>query len=181
MCLSVKSIRYLCYTMYKLTINDSHLINAEAGKEGVYSLNEKKITPDVIEIRDGVFHVISNNKSFNAEVIKHDAAEKTFHIRVNNNIYKVQVRDQYDVLLKELGLDALQSKKITDLKAPMPGLVVDIAVQEGQEVKKGDRIVVLEAMKMENILKAPSDATIKKVNVKKGSTVEKNEVLVIFS
>ncbi|HMT29599.1 MAG TPA: acetyl-CoA carboxylase biotin carboxyl carrier protein subunit, partial [Bacteroidia bacterium] len=114
--------------MYKLTINDTHLVSGEPNKDGSFVLDEKRTTPDIIEIRDGVFHIISDNHSYNAEVVKHDAAEKTFHIRVNNNIYKVQVRDKYDVLLKELGLDAMQSKKVTNLKAPMPGLVVQVAV-----------------------------------------------------
>lgn len=166
--------------MYKLTINDNRVISAERGSDGTISLDSNKLQPDVIEVRDGVFHVISENRSYNAEVLKHDPVEKTFHIRVNTNIYKIRVQDQYDVLLKELGLDALQSKKVTDLKAPMPGLVVEVAVTEGQEVKAGDRMIVLEAMKMENILKAPCDAIIKKVSVTKGNTVEKNEVLIVF-
>ncbi|MBL0340735.1 MAG: biotin/lipoyl-binding protein [Bacteroidetes bacterium] len=167
--------------MYQLTINDDVVISAETDKEGVYTLNSKTFSPDIIKIREGVFHVISSNKSYTAEVIKHDPVEKTFHIRVNANSYKVQVRDKYDVLLKELGLDALNAKKITDLKAPMPGLVVEVVVEEGQQVKMGDKMIVLEAMKMENILKAPGDAVIKKVNVSKGNTVEKNEVLILFS
>lgn len=167
--------------MYKLTINDDRIISAETAKEGDYLLDGKTISPDVVSIKDGLFHVISDNKSYNAEILKHDPAEKTFHIKVNNNIYKVQVKDKFDVLLKELGLDVSNSRKITDLKAPMPGLVVEVAVEEGQLVKQGDKIIVLEAMKMENILKAPSDVTIKKINVKKGSTVEKNEVLIVFS
>ncbi len=167
--------------MYKLTINDDRIISAEPVKEGAFLLDDKTISPDIVSIRDGLFHVISNNKSYNAEIIKHDAADKTFHIKVNNNIYKVQVKDKFDVLLKELGLDVANSKKVTDLKAPMPGLVVEVAIEEGQEVKQGEKLIVLEAMKMENILKAPIDVTIKKVNVKKGNTVEKNEVLIIFS
>ena len=78
-------------------------------------------------------------------------------------------------------MDALHAKKAADLKAPMPGLVVEVSVSEGQEIKKGDKLVVLEAMKMENILKSPADGVVKKVNVKKGNTVEKNEVLILFS
>lgn len=167
--------------MYKLTINDDRIISAEPVKDGAYVLDGKTISPDVVSIKDGLFHVISGNKSYNAEIVKHDADEKTFHIKVNNNIYKVQVKDKFDVLLKELGLDVSNSKKVTDLKAPMPGLVVEVVVAEGQEVKMGDKLVVLEAMKMENILKAPGDVVIKKVNVTKGNTVEKNEVLIIFS
>ncbi len=167
--------------MYKLTINDDRIISAEAVKDGAYVLDGKTISPDIVSIRNGLFHVISDNKSYNAEIVKHDAVDKTFHIKVNNNIYKVQVKDKFDVLLKELGLDVSNSRKVTDLKAPMPGLVVEVAVEEGQEVKQGEKLIVLEAMKMENILKAPNDVIIKKVSVKKGSTVEKNEVLIVFS
>jgi biotin carboxyl carrier protein len=62
----------------------------------------------------------------------------------------------------------------------MPGLVLDVRVKEGDEVKKGDPLLVLEAMKMENILKSPAHAKIKKINVNKGQAVEKNQVLVSF-
>ena len=78
-------------------------------------------------------------------------------------------------------MDLLTSNKASDLKAPMPGLVVDVTVSPGDQVKKGDKLLVLEAMKMENILKAPADATVKGVNISKGKTVEKNEVLIQFA
>ena len=83
-----------------------------------------------------------------------------------------------DELLHELGMDAIASTKVNDLKAPMPGLVLDILVKEGEKINKGDTLIVLEAMKMENSLKAIADATVKKISVKKGNTVEKNQVLV---
>jgi len=67
---------------------------------------------------------------------------------------------------------------VNDLKAPMPGLVLDVLVKEGQQIKKGENLLVLEAMKMENNLKALSDAVVKKVNVGKGARVEKNEILI---
>ncbi len=167
--------------MYKLTINDGRTITAEPGPGETVNLDGREFTPDIIEIRDGIFHVILNNRSFNAEVLKHDSVEKTLHIRINNNTYKVAVQDQYDALLKALGMDAVNSDKAADLKAPMPGLVVEVAVEEGQEVKKGDKLIVLEAMKMENILKAAADGTVKKVSAIKGRTVAKNEILVIFN
>ena len=62
----------------------------------------------------------------------------------------------------------------------MPGLVLDIRVVEGDAVKKGDPILVLEAMKMENIIKSPTDGIVKKINVKKGVAVEKSQVLIHF-
>jgi acetyl/propionyl-CoA carboxylase alpha subunit len=167
--------------MFKIKINNKKEIVVSPKGDNSYELDGKIVKPDILEVRDGVFHVIVEKRSYNAEVIKHDPAEKTFHISINNNIYTLSVKDQYDELLKALGMDALNKGKAADLKAPMPGMVVEVAVKEGQEVKKGDKLVVLEAMKMENILKAPADATVKKVNAVKGKTVEKNEVLVWFN
>lgn len=166
--------------MYKITINDSKIIPVEADKENIFIVDGIKMIPDIIEVRNGLFSIIIDNRSYNAEVISLNREEKLFHIKVNDNVYKVVVNDQYDLLLKELGLDKLIAKKASDLKAPMPGLVVEVAVAEGQEIKKGDKLVVLEAMKMENILKAPADGVVKKINIKKGNTVEKNEVLILF-
>ena len=90
------------------------------------------------------------------------------------------MKDQFDELLKNLGLDKLVSGVAKDLKAPMPGLVLDVLVKPGDSVKKGDSILVLEAMKMENNIKAAADAVIKKIAVRKGNAVEKNQVLVLF-
>jgi acetyl/propionyl-CoA carboxylase alpha subunit len=167
--------------MYKITVNDTNTIPVDQGKDSIFIVNERALQPDIVEVQPGMFSILLNNKSYNAEVVHHDKSEKTFLIKINNNQYKIQVQDRYDELLKELGMDALHAKKVSDLKAPMPGLVVEVAVSEGQEIKKGDKLVVLEAMKMENILKSPADGVVKKVNVKKGNTVEKNEVLILFS
>jgi biotin carboxyl carrier protein len=72
------------------------------------------------------------------------------------------------------------NSQIKEVKAPMPGLIFEIKVQEGDEVKKGDTLVILEAMKMENILKSPGDGIIKEIRIKKGDSVEKNQVLIQF-
>jgi acetyl/propionyl-CoA carboxylase alpha subunit len=136
---------------------------------------------DLIEVKQGIFHIIKDNKSYNAEVLKANHEEKNFVIRVNGNKYTVQLKDKYDDLLKELGIEGTSAKKVKELKAPMPGLVVDIRVNEGDEIKKGDALVVLQAMKMENILKSPADAIIKKIHVKKEDTIEKNQVLISFN
>ena len=136
---------------------------------------------DLIEIKKGVFHIIKDSKSYTAEVLKANPEEKNFVIRVNGNKYTVQLKDKYDDLLKELGIDTASAKKVKEMKAPMPGLVVDVRVKEGDEVKKGDALVVLQAMKMENILKSPAEAMIKKIHIKKDDTVEKNQILISFA
>ncbi|MGZ4036047.1 MAG: acetyl-CoA carboxylase biotin carboxyl carrier protein subunit, partial [Bacteroidia bacterium] len=121
-----------------------------------------------------------DNRSYNVEVVKADAAEKSFLVSVNGNKYQLNVKDKFDELLKSLGFDDLNAKKVNEIKAPMPGLVLDVRVAEGDSVKKGDPILVLEAMKMENIIKSPTDGIVKKINVKKGLAVEKNQVLINF-
>lgn len=136
---------------------------------------------DIVEVKEGSFHVIKDSKSYTLEVIKADYTEKSFLVSVNGNKYQLQVKDKYDELLKSLGLDNLNTSKVNEIKAPMPGLVLDLRVSEGDKVQKGDPVLVLEAMKMENIIKSPTDGIIKKINVKKGVAVEKNQVLVHFA
>jgi acetyl/propionyl-CoA carboxylase alpha subunit len=136
---------------------------------------------DLIEVKQGIFHIIKDSRSYNAEVIHANREEKSFVIRVNGNKYTVQIKDKYDDLLKELGIDGTSAKKVKEMKAPMPGLVMDVRVQEGDTVKKGDTLVVLQAMKMENILKSPADAVVKKIHIKKDNTIEKNQLLISFN
>jgi biotin carboxyl carrier protein len=166
--------------MLKVNVNNKkeHTVVFEDDNSG--SIDGKAFSWDVIEVKDGSFHVIKNNKSYSVEVIKADEKEKSFLVSVNGNKYQLNVKDKFDELLKSLGMDNLNASKVNELKAPMPGLVLDIRVSEGDEVKKGDPILVLEAMKMENIIKSPTDGIIKKINVKKGVAVEKNQVLINF-
>lgn len=133
---------------------------------------------DLVKTDKNNYHIIHNHKSYNLSVISVDNETKTFELLINNKNCTVQLKDRLDTLLHDLGMDTFVTGKVLDLKAPMPGLVVDVRVVDGQQIKKGDPIVVLEAMKMENILKASADAMVKQVLVKKGSKVEKNEILI---
>lgn len=160
--------------------NKEYLVSfSDEGKQKG-SLNGSPFEWDIARIKDGSFHIIKKNKTFLAEVIKTDSGNKNITIKVNGNKYQLQVSDRYDELLKEMGFDISASVVIKDVKAPMPGLVLEVAVEAGQAVKTGDTLIVLEAMKMENILKSPADGIIKKVNVKKQDAVEKNAVLINF-
>jgi biotin carboxyl carrier protein len=77
-----------------------------------------------------------------------------------------------------LGFSSKSTKKANEIKAPMPGMVLSVLVQEGQLVKAGESVLILEAMKMENVIKAPADCTVKQIKVKQGNAVEKNQVLI---
>ena len=173
-------IIYIC-TMLKVKVNNKieHTIVFDNSSNG--TIDDKPFEWDVIEVKNGSFHVIKDYKSFTVEVIKADPAEKSFLVSVNGNKYQLDVKDKFDDLLKSLGFDNLNAKKVNEIKAPMPGLVIDVRVSVGDIVKKGDSIIVLEAMKMENIIKSPTDGTISKINVKKGVAVEKNQVLINFA
>jgi acetyl/propionyl-CoA carboxylase alpha subunit len=166
--------------MLKAKINDNTTYTVDQ-KEGIRTVNGLEIIADFKTLKPGTYHYLINNKSYNINVIESDKNSKQYQLRINGKNFDVQLRDRYDDLLHELGLDTITAAKISDLKAPMPGLVVDILVQENSVVKKGDTLVILEAMKMENSLKATADTVVKKVMVKKGHAVEKNEVLVQLS
>ncbi len=164
--------------MNKVTVAEkSFSVDSE---NGGFSIDSKAFNADILEFREGKFHILHENKSYTAEIISFDRDEKTFDIKVNSNIYNVKVQDRFDQLLKQMGIDGAAGKKVNDIKAPMPGMVLQVMVENGQQIKKGDAIVVLEAMKMENILKSPSDGVVKTVKVIKGDKVEKNQVMVFL-
>lgn len=167
--------------MLKVKVNNKneHSIAFEDANKG--TIDGNPFAWDVIEVKNGSFHIIKDFRSYTVEVIKADPAEKSFLVSVNGNKYQLNVKDKFDELLKSLGFDDLNAKKVNEIKAPMPGLVLDVRVAVGDTVKKGDPILVLEAMKMENIIKSPTDGIVSKINVKKGIAVEKNQVLINFS
>jgi biotin carboxyl carrier protein len=145
-----------------------------------WEVNGVAVQPDIIQTDAHSWHVVLNDRSFRIIVDEHDANGRSVSMQVNGKPVQAERIRPLDKLLKSMGMDAAKSKKANDMKAPMPGLIRDVKVQVGMELKAGDPVLVLEAMKMENILKAPSDAVIKSIHVETGDKVEKNTVLVTF-
>jgi acetyl/propionyl-CoA carboxylase alpha subunit len=154
---------------YKALVNNH--FDIEPSKESFQNM-------DVMEEGSYTFHVLHNGKSFNTTLLAVDYFAKTFTIKVNGRNYSVKLDDQFDQLVHELGLEAVYSNKLKDVKAPMPGLVLNINVEQGQEIKKGDTLLILEAMKMENIIKSEGEGIIKAIHVKKGIAVDKGQLLI---
>jgi biotin carboxyl carrier protein len=165
--------------MYKLKVNGSLDYKVEKNADQL-SVNDARIAADIQQLGPSAYHIINDLKSYNAEVVSFDREAKTAEIKVNGNIYTVAAKDQFDILLDQLGLSTLNTAKVSEIKAPMPGLVLKLFVEEGSEVKKGENLFILEAMKMENIIKSPADVTVKTVKIKPGDKVEKGQVLLIF-
>ena len=154
--------------------------NVEFSDKNTGKINEDSFNLDTLQISKNKFHVLKDNKSYNVSVKNIDRVEKTITLSVNNNDYQLTVKDELDELLQSLGIDKVAKKVVKELKAPMPGLVIDIHVNIGDSVQEGDNLIVLEAMKMENNLKSPVSGVIKDVKATKGNSVEKNEILIIF-
>ena len=165
--------------MLQLKINDNFDYKVEKSDDKLL-INGTASNADIQQLSQSAYHIINNLGSFNAEVMSFDRESKSAGIKVNGNIYKITAKDQYDILLDKLGLSSLNSAKISEVKAPMPGLVLSVFVKEGDEVKKGDNLFILEAMKMENIIKSPADVIVKTIKIKPGDKVEKGQVLIGF-
>ncbi len=163
--------------MNKIRINNhTELEVAAQGQEMV--INEKNIGWDMKELPNGTFHILADGKSYNAVIESVDRAAKQLALKINGNRYELTVKEPIDQLLQKMGLNMASAKKVESIKAPMPGLVLKILVTEGQEIKKGDPVLILEAMKMENVFKAPADATVKSIKTSERKAVEKGEVLI---
>jgi biotin carboxyl carrier protein len=164
--------------MYKASVNGKQF--EISNDDGSFIVNNEPLKWDVAEISEGYCHVIVDNKSYKAELVKADQATKTFSFKINGRIYSVTLRDKFDQLLEKMGMTNSASSKVNNIKAPMPGLIIDLKVKEGDAVKTGDTLIILEAMKMENSIKSPGDGVVKLVKVKKGTSVEKGQVLIEF-
>lgn len=158
-------------TVFKVNVNET--FDFEVKTEDLSSF-------DALQISKSKFHVLQQNKSYNAEITKANFHQKKYTVKINNNSYNVNIADDLDVLIKEMGFTVKSSKSINVVKAPMPGLILNISVSVGQKVKEDDALLILEAMKMENIITAPSDGIIKSIVVKKGDTAIKEQLLIEF-
>lgn len=136
---------------------------------------------DVAAAGRGSFSVLVDGRSVRATVVKEDRAAGTLKLRIGGKLYTVRMEDERARLVHALGLDKVRGGVVPDLKAPMPGLVLNVLVKAGDVVKKNDALLVLEAMKMENVIKAPGDAVVAQVHAVQGRAVEKGQLLLGFA
>jgi biotin carboxyl carrier protein len=135
---------------------------------------------DAIQLNTSQFHVLDNNKPYKVEIVSSDFVAKKYTIKVNNNTYEVAISDALDILIQSMGIERGRTKVVNAIKAPMPGLILEISVEVGQEVKENDPLLILEAMKMENSFLSPRNGIIKSIAVQKGTAVDKGQLLVEF-
>ncbi|AUC81704.1 acetyl-CoA carboxylase biotin carboxyl carrier protein subunit [Lacinutrix sp. Bg11-31] len=142
--------------------------------------NKEASALDSVKTSDSKFHILQNNNPYKAEIIEADFNTKSYVVKVNNNSYSIKIENDLDTLIKSMGFEVGASKIVNDIKAPMPGLILDIMVKVGDQISMDSPLLILEAMKMENSILSPRDGIIKSVSGIKGNTVDKGELLIEF-
>ncbi len=140
--------------------------------------SEEIAAADIVKKSPGIYHILNNHTSVIAKVVATDMAAKKLTVEVAGEKFEIAIKDELDQVLEKMGFGLVNNKQVTAIKAPMPGLVLEISVTNGQAVTEGDKILILEAMKMENSIVIHSNAIIKRVAVSAGQAVEKGQLLV---
>ncbi|MCZ2100337.1 MAG: acetyl-CoA carboxylase biotin carboxyl carrier protein subunit [Chitinophagales bacterium] len=140
------------------------------------TLNNQQIT--ILEEKGQSKKILLGNTIYDVLVKSFDYEQKTAVINVDGYDFKVSMQEPLDQLIAQLGFLKANKHSVKDIKSPMPGLVVSVFVTVGQHVEEGDKLLSLEAMKMENILKCPGTGVVKNILVKEGDSVEKNALLI---
>lgn len=155
---------------YKISVNNSlHL-----------TINEDSLQLDSIKLNNNTYHVLKDHKPYKAEIISSDFNARKYKVKVNGNTYDVNIQTSLDMLIESMGIERGKTKLVNAIKAPMPGLILEINIEVGQEVKENDPLLILEAMKMENSFLSPRNGIIKSIAVQKGNAVDKGQLLIEF-
>lgn len=156
---------------YKLTVNETYK----------FEISEEDLSKiDLIKTSNTKYHLLDENHSTKVELVEANFQRKKYTVLVNSNLYKVSIANDLDQRIETMGFSFGSTKHINRIIAPMPGLILDINVAEGEEVNEDDPLLILEAMKMENVITSPRPGTIKSISVAIGEAVEKNQLLIEF-
>ncbi|HEX9675727.1 MAG TPA: DUF2118 domain-containing protein [Anaerolineales bacterium] len=159
---------------YIATLGDqAHEIDINV--EGEIVADGQRLTVDFQSVANQpVYSLIINGKSYEASVF---ATEARVDVLLQGRLFQVTVEEERQKRLRESSTAVVMPEGEYILKAPMPGLVVSVPVQEGQSVQRGDNLVILESMKMQNELKAPREGTVERIRIKIGDSVDQNQPL----
>lgn len=167
--------------MLSVSVNQSRSFQLTEGSRGEWLLDGLPFEGDVQQVGPTHYHVLWEHRSYNVEVLEQVPSEKRWVLRINGQLFTTTAKDRFDLLLDSLGMNQASKTKQNQVKAPMPGLIQSVEVEEGATVQKGDLLLVLVAMKMENALKSPGDGVVKTIRCQAGESVDKNQVLIEFA
>ena len=159
--------------------NQPFLLDVNAGQYTFQLTDADNITLNDSDVNNQF--ILDNNKSKLVSVKEVNHELKRYQIQIDGRTYQVQILDAVDQQILKMNLKSKKSNQLKELRAPMPGLVRQVNVQVGDQVDSGDALFILEAMKMENVLKSPVNGIVSDIFVKPGESVEKNQILLSFS
>jgi len=163
--------------MLETTVNGRYTFRLRQ-EDGQWMIGDTSTPVDLVRQANGTMSILHKGKSYEAVVENVDKTTKEVMLRIGGQRYTVAIQEPIDQLLHSMGLDLKAVKKVEAVKAPMPGMILKVLVTPGQQIAKGDGLIILEAMKMENILKAGGPAIVKCIRVQERTAVEKGAVLI---
>ncbi len=147
-------------------------------EDSIFSFAHQDIVAlELFPLGNNRYHYIQDNQCFELELIEISRKRKTIEILLNQEKFSFTISGPLELLIEKMGLNASFDNSQKELKAPMPGLILDILIKEGQSVTKNEDLIILEAMKMENILKSDGEGIVKAIHIKKGDSVDKHQIL----
>jgi len=160
-------------------MSNTYKVKVSNGSE--FNISKDQISNlDAVQTSDSKHHILQDNTPYIAEITGSHFNEKKYSVKVNNNTYDVAISNALDGLISDMGFAVGASKQVNAIKAPMPGLILDINVNVGQEVKEDDPLLILEAMKMENSLRAIDNVKIKSILVEEGDNLMVDQTILEF-
>jgi biotin carboxyl carrier protein len=163
---------------YYTTINGTEF-EIEIDHDNQIRVNGETYQMDFQQLREGgMVSLLLQQRSFEAAVEERE--ENNWEVLIQGELYEVQVQDERSYRLAKARGEGTAVTGEAHIKAPMPGLIIAVPVIPGQTVHKGDKVVILESMKMENELRSPRDGLVLRVNAQPGDSVEKDAVLVVI-
>lgn len=159
---------------YVTTVGDQQFI-IDINQSGEITVDGEVINVDMQKMEDTtMYSMIIKGESHD---IRMNEGDGFYEVQVSGEIFHVEVEDERTRLLAGMKRGPETVAGEIHIKAPMPGVVIEVPVTQGQKIIQGDIVLVLESMKMQNEFKAPRDGAIHVVRVKPGDTVERNQVL----
>ncbi|MCB9206921.1 MAG: biotin attachment protein [Ignavibacteriales bacterium] len=158
---------------------DNKKYNVNNGQLDKVNLNGKELSVQISELSPYTFKLIVNNKIYHITATKLE--NNKFSFLVDGHYFETFVRSRLEEeAAKILNLNSQKSGK-RNIFSPMPGLIVKINKKVGDEIQADEPLILLEAMKMENVIKSPLTGKITEILIKEGSSVEKNQILVVIN
>lgn len=163
---------------YIATIRDRSF-EIDINEEGEIIADGRRLEVDFQSVADEpIYSMLLDGESFEGNV---STGESAVEVLLRGHLFLVDVEDERQRRLRETTGVGMVEEGDFNMPAPMPGLVVAVPVEVGQEVEKGDNLIILESMKMQNELKAPKDGTVSRLQVSPGDSVDQNQILLTLT